>query len=166
MAMTGRGRVAVLWDREHEPPPGPLLDAAALATGAWDWSYVGPETPVRPPTMVAQPTPDDVGAALAGVDVVVGVPTHWTLDHVVESGARFVAVVLGSVAPDAVEPKDMVVDGWPAAEHWPEVLDAAVVLDDGHHRAIGEAQEVAEEILDLLEEIRKRHLPAAFRSQA
>ncbi len=158
--------MVVLWDEEHPPPPGPLLDKAALATTEWDWTYLGPPTPFRPPTMVEEKQVDDVATVLAGVDVVVGVPTHWTLEHVVASGARFVAVVLGDPSPPADGREEVVVEGWPAAEHWAAVLDAAVVLDDGHHRALtpcDDAQGVADEIQHLLDEIRERHLPAAFR---
>lgn len=165
--MTGRGQVVVLWDPQHDPPPGPLLDSAALATRTWDWSYVGPMPPVRPPTMVVLREPDDVGGTLEGVDVVVGVPTHWTLEHVVTSGARFVAVVLGETESADPELEEITVEGWPSGDRWPDILDAAVVLDDGHHDVISRskgAHEVAAEIMGLLEEIQERHLPAPFRS--
>lgn len=158
--------MVVLWDEEHPPPPGPLLDSAALATTQWDWSYLGPPTPFRPPTMVVERSTDSLESALETTDVVIGVPTQWTIEHVVASGARFVAVVLGDAAPSPDGTEELVVAGWPAAEDWPVVLDAAVVLDDGHHGAFRPddgAREIADEIQELLDEIRDRHLPAAFR---
>lgn len=145
-----------------------MLDSAALATTDWDWTYLGPPTPFRPPTMVEERNVDDPGPSLAAVDVVVGVPTQWTLEHVVRCGARFVAVVLGDAETAADGREELVVEGWPAAEHWPAVLASAVELDDGHHRALtpsDDAQAIADEIQHLLDEIRQRHLPVAFRKQ-
>ncbi|WP_436795570.1 hypothetical protein [Actinospongicola halichondriae] len=166
--MTGRGQVIVLWDPEHPPPPGPLLDAAALATTGWDWEYHGPETPVRPPTMVAghRTSPDDLADRLERADVVVGVPTLWTLGYVASAGARFVAVVLGSTPDHDVIAGEIVVEGWPPPADWPSVLSDAVALDADHHRTIvasPEAEDVASDIRDLLEEIRSNYLPSAFR---
>ena len=167
VAMTGRGCVVVLWDSEHPPPPGPVLDRAALATTEWDWTYVGPPTPFRPPTMVVERSTEAIEPMLDTADVVIGVPTQWTIEHVAASGARFVAVVLGDASPSADGTEELVVAGWPAADDWPAVLDAAVVLDEGHHGAFrpAEVQELADEIQGLLDEIRERHLPAAFRKQ-
>lgn len=166
--MTGRGQVVVLWDPEHPPPPGPLLDAAALATTGWDWSYCGPTTPVRPPTMatVHGTEADEILERLASADVIVGVPTMWTLGHVVSADARFIAVVLGPIPDHDVEVHEVVVEGWPAASLWSGVLDGAMALDDAHRRTINEppaAVGVADDIRTLLTEIRTRYLPSSFR---
>lgn len=167
--MTGRSRVVVLWDPEHDPPAGPQLDAAALATPEWDWEYNGPSTHVRPPTMVVLCAPiDDVARLLAGAEVVVGVPSVWTLRHVSQSSARFVAVVRPTASIPPVAPVEVAVeasvDGWPAPSQWPAVLDHAAVLDDGHRHVVDTAATVADDLRQLLAEISERHLPAAFRT--
>lgn len=163
----------VLWEPGQVPPPGPLLDAAALATTEWDWSYVGPPTPIRPSTMaVVRDLEELTSPGVLDVDIVVGAPTRWTLERVVELGARFVAIALGesstSARSDSVElDDDVVVEGWPSASQWPAVLDAAVDLDETHHQGIADsvgAGDVADELRTLLRQIRERHLPSAFRS--
>lgn len=161
--MTGRGQVVVLWDPEYPPPPDSLLDAASTATSGWDWSHYGPDD-----------LPDDLSARLASADVVIGVPTLWTLEHVVEARARFVAVVLGPV-PDhiadghsLVEGHESVVEGWPAASQWSSVLDDAIALDREHQESIHESsmvEVVAEDLRDLLAEIRTRYLPSVLRER-
>ncbi len=162
--MIGRRRVVVLWDPAYEPPPGPVLDAAALANGDWDWEFHGPPTAVRPPTMVTHlGSSDDVEGVIAEADIVVGLSTMWTLGHVARAGTRFVVVVPGAdVADIHIDAGTPTLAGWPASDEWARAFESARTLDDPHLQALGavqSAEAVAEDIRGLLDQIRRRHLP-------
>lgn len=132
---TGRPRVVVVWGKGTEPPPGPVLDRAALATPGWDWEIAGPPCPVRPPTMVRhRGWVDAVDELVAGADVVVGPPGNGLVALIARTGVPFVAVPADRPFDEqVVHAERLAATGvavvrwsWPRSVEWPDVLVEAV----------------------------------------
>lgn len=164
----GRRSVLVLWGTGSPPPTGPDLDAAASATPAWDWSMLGPEPPVRPPTVVQhRGWVDDVASAVAGADVVVGPPGDGTLGAIAAAGARFVAVPQDRPFGEQVQKAELlafhdlavICPTWPRPVGWADVLDQAMHLDPARLsllEADGAPARAAASLVDLARQVAAR----------
>lgn len=163
-----RRRVLVLWGTGSPPPTGPKLDAAALATPGWDWSMVGPETLVRPPTVVHhRGWVDDVTSAIADADVVVGAPGDGTLGAAAAASARLVAIPQVRPFDEQVRKAELlaahrlavVCPTWPRPDGWGAVLDEAMELDPARMallEADGASARAATALVDLAREVGSR----------
>jgi len=163
-----RRRVLVLWGTGSPPPTGPNLDAVALATPGWDWSMIGPQTPVQTPTVVHhQGWVDDVTTAIADTDVVVGAPGDGTLGAVAAAGARLVAIPQVRPFDEQVRKAELlaihrlavVCPTWPRPDAWGAVLDEAMELDPARMallEADGASARAATALVDLAREVGSR----------
>lgn len=143
----GRRRALIVWGAGGEPPSGPVIDGAAAGSPGWEWSMVGPPTPVRPPGMVEHHGwVDDVARHVAQADVVIGPPGDGLLAVVARTGGRLVVVPRPRPFDEQVRKAEMlqarrlavVIDSWPSRQEWPQVLDRAMQLDRDAVRRLGE----------------------------
>lgn len=133
-----RRQAMVLWDAATTPPSGPTLDRAALATPAWDWTFVGPETPVRQPTVCHhRPWDGDIGTLVAGADVVVAPPTDRCLGLAGRTSTPLVALPAQEqgggqrTTTGALVARGLALAciGWPSPDEWRSLLERSQDLD-------------------------------------
>ncbi|WCO68238.1 hypothetical protein PO878_05795 [Iamia majanohamensis] len=136
---TPRGRpprpeVLVAWGEGSPGPSAAALDAAARATPGWDWAFVGPPAPDgRPSAVDHRGWVTDLPAHVRRADVVVGPCGDGLLAAVAAGGGRLVALPQDRPHDEQRHKAEAlrragaatVLDGWPAPEIWPGVLEAA-----------------------------------------
>lgn len=133
-AAPARPQVVVAWGEGSVAPSAATLDAAARATSAWDWTFVGPPTPGGAPSTVRhRGWVTDLPAHLRRADVVVGSCGDGLVAAVAASGARLVAIPQPRPYDEQRQKAEAlhrcgaatVLSGWPDPETWPQVLTAA-----------------------------------------
>lgn len=145
-------RVVVAWGRGHPPPNATELDRAARATPGWDWHMVGPDPAGTLRRVHHHGWLEDPCTMLRTASVVVAPPGYGLVADVASLGAPYVAICEArpfrehhrkAEALEAVGGA-ITVDGWPAADAWPGLLDEAMrlrprALDLGGDGATGAA---------------------------
>jgi len=127
--------VAVVFGAGGGQADGEALTAAARSTPELSWRVLGPMSPAAnpPANLSVLGWVEDVDAELAGAGVVVGSAGNGVVGAVLSADRPFVCLPqprpfqeqLSTARGLAAQGAAVHLDGWPAAEAWPDLLAAA-----------------------------------------